>query len=152
MITVETRKAYYEILILLKYLPFRYTKMLPKKMLKLFEMEKIENKEFIIDLKNPINKEFLSKETLAILAMLNYKYWCQDETEKKKLYEIYNLNEEKYQKELIQKYDIEEIFNKRKTSKVIYNGTANTSLIEYKENFFQKIINKIKQIIKITKK
>lgn len=148
MITVETRKAYYEILILLKYLPFKYTKMIPKKMLKLFQTEKIENNEFIIDLKNPINKEFLSKETLEILAMLNYKYWCQDEIEKKKLYEIYNLNEERYQKELIEKYDIEKIFNKRKASKVIYKDEANTSLIEYKENFFQKLINKLKRIIK----
>lgn len=148
MITMETRKAYYEVLILLKYLPLRYTKLLPRKIIKLFEIEKVENKEFMIDLNNPINKEFLSKETLEIIAMLNYEYWCKDETEKQKLYETYNLNEEKYQKALKEKYDIEKIFDQRKASKVIYNNNENMNLIEYKETFFHKLISKIKQIIK----
>ncbi len=148
MITTETRKAYYEVLILLKYLPSKYTKMLPKQILKLFETEKIENKQFIIDLENPINKEFLSKETIEIIAMLNYEYWCKDEKEKQKLYEMYCKNEEKYQDVLREKYDIERIFNEKKAKKIKYTNEENTEMVVYKESFFQKVINKIKQIIK----
>lgn len=147
MINSETRKAYYEVLTVLKYLPAYYTNMIPKQIISMFETQKEENKEFIIDLKKPIDKKYLSKQSIEIIAMLNYEYWCKDEDKKKKLYDIYNSNEIKNQSELSEKYNIYKIFDQRKN--IVYDNLNSVSLIEYKETFFKKIIDKIKQIFNI---
>ena len=41
------------------------------------------------------------EETLAIIAMLNLKYWCEDKNERERLKQIYRNNEKEYQ-ELVQ--------------------------------------------------
>lgn len=148
MIKEQTRKAYYEILVLLKYLPRSYTNVLPNQLLQIFRKYKIQNEEFMIDIKNPLNKNFLSKETLEILAMLNYNYWCSDENQKQKLYEIYSTNEQFYQKQLVKQYDIETIFNKKKSKYAEHDNNEKLDLIVYKESFLRKIIKKLKKIIK----
>lgn len=145
MINSETKKAYYEVLTVLKYLPIYYTNMIPKRILSMFESQKEENKEFIIDLKNPINKENLSKQSIEIIAMINYEYWCKDENKTQKLYDIYSSNEIKYQNNLKEKYDIYKVFDERKNKNATYDNSKSVSLIEYKEPFFKKIINKIRQ-------
>lgn len=148
MVNIQTQKAYTEISEVLKFIPKKYTSKIPKQILEVFEREKLENYTVNINKQKPIDKNFLQKETLAIIAMLNLQYWCTDENLKKKLYEQYSKNEQKYQQELSKKYDINNVFEKRKT--VITplanqnNNTENLSLIEQKPSFFKTIINKIK--------
>lgn len=147
MINSEIRKAYYEVLVILKYLPACYTKMIPKHVISIFESQKEEYKELIVDINKPINKEFLSKQAIEIIAMLNYEYWCKDEDKKQKLHDMYRLNEIKHQEELKEKYDIYKTFDERKNKSIEYDNSKSVSLIEYKESFFKKIINKIKILI-----
>ena len=148
MINLETRKAYYEVLTILKYLPIEYTNMIPKQILLMFESQKEENKEFILDLKNPINKDNLSKQSIQIIAMINYEYWCKDEN-KKIFYDLYSSNEVKCQNKLREKYDVYKVFNERNNKNATYDHSKSISLIEYKEPFFKKIINKLRQILKL---
>ena len=82
----------------------------PESIRKYFKKEKSKNYNKIIDVNKPIKDQNLKDETLAIIAMLNLKYWCDDEEEKKRLMIIYSENEKKYQNELKEKYDIEKIF------------------------------------------
>lgn len=150
MVTMQTKKAYTEILEVLKYIPKEYVKKIPKQIIEVFESEKLEDYTPIVDKEKPIDKEKLQKETLEVIAMLNYNYWCTDEKTKKELYSMYSENEEKYQKEITEKYDVNNVFKKRKTilNNHIEENNKETSLLEYKENILKKIINKIKKLIK----
>ena len=73
---------------------------------------------------------------MAIIALLNLKYWCKDEKEKKRLEEIYANNDKKFQG----KINTENIFNNRNIKK-------EENIILYKESIFTKIKNKIKNYI-----
>ena len=148
MINIETKKAYSEMLELFKFLPSEYIERTPKEILDVLKKERLENYIVHINTEKPIDRNVLQEETIQLLAMLNYNYWCTDEYLKNKLYEQYSKNEEQYQKELSQKYDINRVFEKRNK----YNNTFDnqvTSLVEYKETFFEKLINKIKNFLKI---
>lgn len=153
MLDIQTRKAYTEILEVLKYIPKEYLSKTPKQILEVFEREKLENYTVKINKQKPIDKNYLQKETLAIIAMLNLQYWCTNEELKKKLYEQYSNNEEKYQQELSQKYNINNIFEKRKiviSNKVNQNNISNElSLINYKKSIFRTIFDKIKNFFHI---
>lgn len=139
-ISIETRKAYAEILEVLKNLPIQYKNEIPSQILEIFEKEKMYGYAILVDKNNLINKQTLRKETLEILAMLNYQYWCKNEDLKNKLYEIYNSNENISQNIL----DIEEIVSKSREQ--------NVSLAIRKENIFTRIINKIKSFVQSLKK
>lgn len=152
MINIQTRKAYSEILEVLKYIPKEYLSKTPKQILEIFEREKLENYTVKINKEKPIDKNLLQKETLAIIAMLNLQYWCTNEELKKKLYEQYNKNEKKYQQELSKKYDINNIFEKRKSvtsAPKNQNNNQQLSLITYKQPFFKQIVTKIKNFFHI---
>ena len=79
--------------------------------------------------------------------MLNLKYWCDDEEEKKRLMTIYSENEKKYQNELKEKYDIEKIFEERNNKKLENYQEKNLSKIK-KESFWDKLKNTILKILK----
>jgi len=49
---------------------------------------------------------------LAIIALLNLRYWCKNEAEKKRLQTIYAQNEKEYQDMLYEKYNPNNIFKK----------------------------------------
>lgn len=90
-------KAYVEILEIINYLGDEYRKKLPFKLLNFFEENRDNTYKYkISEIKQgPI---FL-KETLAILAILELKYWANEE-EKLNLKRALSENEEKYQNEL----------------------------------------------------
>ncbi|MGE5472609.1 MAG: hypothetical protein ACM3UU_00100 [Ignavibacteriales bacterium] len=96
-IPLATRQAYSEIDAFLKILDDYTVNKIPPKLREFFEREKDKNyvKEISTDI--PISEQNLKKETLAIIALLNLKYWCDDEEEKVRLKKIYAENEKTYQ-------------------------------------------------------
>ena len=136
-ISMNTRQAYSEIDTFLNLLSEEKRNEIPKKLRDLFKEIKEQN---------------LKEETLSIIALLNLQYWSKDEEEKQRLKNIYAENEQKYQEELRKKYNPDDIF-KKNTSAITENNetdekTQNTQMIEYKENMFKKILNKISNIFK----
>lgn len=111
--TYETRQAYAEVCEVLQYMPDEYVKKIPEKVIKLFETEKLENYEVNINKSNPLDKNYLSKETIVLIAMLNYQYWCPNKKVKNDLYNMYLSNNEKYQKEIDEKYNPDNLFKKK---------------------------------------
>lgn len=148
--TFETRQAYAEICEVLQYMPKEYVQKIPEKMIKLFQTEKLENYEVNINKSNPLDNNYLSKETLVLIAVLNYQYWCPNKKVKGDLYQMYSSNNEKYQKEIEEKYNPDNMFVKKKQA--IENMSEQQEckeLTEYKEeNFFRKVLRKIKSIFK----
>lgn len=90
-------KAYVEILEIINYMGDEYRKKIPFKLLNFFEKNRDATYKYKINdvERSPI---FLN-ETLAILAILELKYWA-NEDEKANLKRALKENEEKYQNEL----------------------------------------------------
>lgn len=142
--TFETRQAYAELCTVLEHMPDEYVKKIPEKIIKLFEREKLKDYEVNINKSNPLDKNYLSKKTMVLIAMLNYQYWYPNAKVKYDLYKQYLANNEKYEKEIQEKYNTDNLFKNGKLEEVTIQA-----LVEYKEKtFIQKIFDKIKSIFK----
>ena len=106
------REAYVEVLEVLKYMDFKYVEKIPVKLRKFFYDNASKDYKFELDQTIPFEDQKLSENTINILAMLNYNYWCEDEEHKKYLLNKYNENEIKYQKMLMEKYSTDNLFKR----------------------------------------
>lgn len=143
---IKTKEIYSEVYQVLNLLGNEYIDKLPKSLLNMLE-EKRDinyNPQYIEDI--PLNKQNIKKETLAIIALLHLNYWCENEKEDLELKQVLKNNEDKYQQEIRNKYNPENMFIKNKREKIVENQV---SMIEYKEPLFKKIISKIKSIFHI---
>lgn len=146
-IFINTREAYAEVDNFIECLDSYDKNKVPESIRKYFKKEKSKNYNKIIDVNQPIKDQNLKDETLAIIAMLNLKYWCDDEEEKRRLMTIYSENEKKYQNELKEKYDIEKIFEERNNKKLENYQEKNVPEIK-KESFWDKLKNMILKMFK----
>ncbi len=144
--TYETKQAYSEVCAVLENMPNEYISKIPKKIIKLFETERLTNYEPNINKFNPLDKNKLSKKAMVIIAMLNYQYWCPNKKVKDDLYKTYLSNNDKYQKEIEKKYSVDNLFKNKNNITQVYNEGENVAMVEYKESVFKRIINKIKNI------
>lgn len=146
--------AYSEVDAILNLLDEQLQNKIPDKLRVLIYENKLNDYNVIIDPNIPLKQQKISREALSILAVLNYNYWCTGESEKKKLLEKYNENERIRQEKMKEKYNPDNIFKNTIETEIKENkqNEENKYLIEYdkKENFFIKIINKIKNILKLT--
>lgn len=144
-----TRRAYSEVDEFLGLLTEDKRNKIPEEIRELFKEEK--DKEYLKNITADIDieKQELMEETLAIIAMLNLKYWCEDKNERERLKQIYRNNEKEYQ-ELVQVGFDESIFEKN-----LYRQRnmelPKKEIIVYHENLFKKGINKILKMLHIKK-
>lgn len=141
-ISVSTRQAYTEIDNFIELLDEYNKNKIPKKLREYFKKEKDREYIKIINPNQPIKEQNLKRETLALIAMLNLQYWCEDENEKQKLISIYAENERKYQNELKEKYNPNNLFKNK--HKILKYTVEETAMVEYKEN---SLLIKIKRFI-----
>ena len=141
-------KAYSEVDKILSFMEIRYVEKVPKKMREMFKNEKLQDYEPNIDKNIPLEEQRLERKTLAIFAMLNLNYWCENEEEKEELIRAYSNNDKKRNEELREKYNPDNIFkNKNKEREVEQITEEITAIAEYKkENFIKKLLNKIKRL------
>ena len=141
-------KAYSEVDKILSFMEIRDVEKVPKKMREMFKNEKLQDYEPNIDKNIPLEEQQLERKTLAILAMLNLNYWCENEEEKEELIRAYSNNDKKRNEELREKYNPDNIFkNKNKEREVEQITEEITAIAEYKkENFIKKLLNKIKRL------
>lgn len=144
--TYETKQAYSEVCRVLENMPNEYVSKIPKKIIELFQTEKLENYEPNISKLNPLDKNNLSKKTMVIIAMLNYQYWCPNKKVKDELYKQYLSNNENYRKEMEEKYSVDNLFKNKTNVTQIERKEESVAMVEYKESIFRRIINKIKGI------
>lgn len=109
---VEYIQAYTEIKCLLKYFPVDYIKKLPIKLLEMIYKNSDETYDINIDLRKDLKSQNISKKTKDMLTVLTYNYWSE-EKEKSNIIEQLNENEKKYQKELHEKYNIDNLFKNK---------------------------------------
>ena len=142
-ISVAPRQAYTEKDNFIELLDEYNKNKIPQKLREYFKKEK--DGEYIknINPNQPIKEQNLKEETLALIAMLNLQYWCEDENEKQRLKAIYAENERKYQEELREKYNPDNLFKNKQ--RVVEEKIEETAMVEYKEDT---IWTKIKRFLK----
>ncbi len=140
---IKTKEIYSEVYQVLSLLGNEYIDKLPNSLFNMLKEKKniSYTPQYIEDI--PLNKQNIKKETLAIIALLHLNYWCDNEKEKLELKQILKNNEDRYQQELRNKYNPEDIFKKHKQESIVENQL---SMIEYKEPLFKRFISKIKSI------
>jgi len=150
-VSITTRQAYSEINEFLGLLTEEQRNKVPKKLRDFFREERDTNYIKGIRADIPVNQQNFKEETLAIIALLNLQYWCQDENEKQRLKSIYANNEKVYQEMLQVKFNPDDIFKKRNMPKEdeITEQTNSVAMVEYKESIIKRIINKIKSLFHI---
>ena len=140
--------AYAEVVEVLDNMSLEDRNKIPKKVYDFF-IEK-SSKDYIKHLNKNIAlcKQEIREDTKEILAILLTNYWCRTENEKNDLLKLFKENELKYQQELREKYNPDNIFKKRAQESAIEEKNIENefALVEYKESIFKKLINKIKNI------
>lgn len=143
---VRTQEMYSEVYSILNLLGNSYISKLPKSLFKMIEDEKLDtyNPQYTED--KSLNEQNVKRESLAMIALFHLNYWCNSDEEKQQLKQLFKTNEEKHQAEIGEKYNPDNLFKNRNPqpivdSQPVANGVA---MVEYKESFFKKFINKIK--------
>lgn len=140
-------KAYTEVNCLLEYLPQSYIDKLPKKLIELIQNQSNEQYNINIDTNKSLLEQNFSKKAKDLIAVIKYNYWSTNE-EKQQLQQIFYDNENKYQKELSEKYDLNNIFKEKESKMEMPKIENNVQMVVYKENIFIRIFNKLKNLIK----
>lgn len=143
----STMEAYAEVDAILDFMDEKYRREIPKKLRILFKEKKAKDYRKSIVSNKPLIEQNLSEETLAILAVLHYNYWCKDEKRKKELLEKYSENEKIYQINLEKESDINNIKNNTEFVK-----EEILALVEYKPpKWYKRVFSKIISIFKRNK-
>lgn len=145
---VRTQEMYSEVYSILNLLGNSYISKLPKSLFKMIEDEKLDtyNPQYTED--KSLNEQNVKRESLAMIALFHLNYWCNSDEEKQQLKQLFKTNEEKHQAEIREKYNPDNLFKNRNPQPIVDSQpVANkVAMVEYKESFFKKIINKIKSI------
>ena len=142
MISSNTYEEVYEIL---SYMDKLTVMKVPEEILKIIKTKRNKNFKTKINKDDIFNEENVSKETIDFICWLDYKYWIDEERK----YEIDRINIEKVKKseeEKRKKYNPDNIFKNREKKYTEIPTSNITSMIEYKESVFKRVIDKIKSI------
>ena len=140
----STMEAYAEVDSILELMDSKYIMEIPKQLRQMFKDKKAINYNKKIVANKPLQEQELSSETLEILAVLNYNYWCKDEVKKKELLDLCYKNDLKKEKESREKYNPDNIF---KNKNIVNKPEENVSMVVIEEkSVLKKIINFIKRI------
>ena len=137
-ILYETRKSYYEVMIILKKINKELYQKIDFKYIDFFGKFKSVDYEFIIENQKIEDCDF-SFFTLQILTILNIKFWCENDDERKEFLE--NMKNKPIIKDFERK---EEMKNKT----VEKNDIQNEQMDLVKNNWWINLINKFRKLKK----
>lgn len=124
---------------------------IPNDLIKLFETNASKDYKCEFDYTKPLNEVNIKDETRGLISMICLNYWCETEEQKSKFRNHLNVNEQAYQEELRKKYNMDDIFKRKKSidkEKITTeNLDVNNLLVEVKnENIFKRVLNRIKNL------
>lgn len=142
------KKAYKEIVEILKFVSKENVDKIPKEMLDMFEEEQDKEYNFKVDTTKSFEEQLLLEETKAIFSNIFRDYWAND-YQRKVIIEKENMDRIKWEEE---KYDPKDLFknNQKNFNKQNNNNDkvdVNLTVIK-KENSFKKLIDKIFKSLK----
>lgn len=141
------KKAYKEVVEILKFVSKENVDKIPKEMLDMFEEEQDKEYNFKVDTTKSFEEQLLLEETKAIFSNIFRDYWAND-YQRKVIIEKENMDRIKWEEE---KYDPKDIFknNQKNFNKQNNNDKVDVNLtVIKKENSFKKLIDKIFKSLK----
>lgn len=144
---IKTKEIYSQVYGILEMLGNDYITKLPSSLYTMINDERLKEYNPHYDLSMALEQQDIKKEALSMIALFHFNYWCSSQEEKDKLQNLFKNNEEKYQAELREKYNPDNLFKNKQ--KEVEEKNEDTSMVEYKENIFKRIISKIKDIFHI---
>ncbi len=147
-ITDRNACAYKEIYEILQIFPQELVSQIPQEKIDFFRNNMDINYEYDISVDTFDGKTML-EETKAILTILFRDYWANP-TQKEKILNYENSAKNQIEEEAKIKYNPDNLFKKhqQKVVKDTQPMANEVAIVEYKENIFKKIINKILNIFK----
>lgn len=147
MITDEFAEASAEIDEILKYLPAEYVEKIPAKLREFFNKVKKEDYVSKIDPYKQLDEQELKPKTKTLLTVIYRNYWCNEE-ERAELDKILIENDKKYEEELRERYNPDNIFKKKEIVEEKVETIEENLPTVVKENIFTRVWNFIKNILK----
>lgn len=146
MTNIEYRKSISEVLDILEHTKKEDVDKISPKFIEFLNNNKYDNYKPSLDHTKRIKEMNLRDTTIGILSIINIKFWCTPD-QKKLFNDKLKQNEKIYQEKLREKYNPDNIFNKKQEN-IIEQESNQLHLTKYKESFFRKFINKIKSFFK----
>lgn len=145
MENVEYMNSLYQVSEILKYITPKLKNRIPKRVISYIESNKSKDYSWKIDKTLPLEKQELLPTTKELITVLYKDYMC-DDISKLKLNKVLKENQIKYENEVREKYNPDNIFKERNKSYETNKMTMeNNEIVSYKkESVLSKIINKIK--------
>ena len=150
MVNVRLSEAITEILEKLKKVDNDLIEKLPQKFKDFLQENKSETYNPEFDCMKDLKDLKLKEETKNLLGIMYMNYWSEPE-ERKEYVKLLNENQIKYNLEIEQKYNPDNLFKKKMSNKSVSveeKITKDVQLIKYNESLFRKIWNKILSIFK----
>lgn len=141
------KKAYKEVVEILKFVSKENVDKIPKEMLDMFEEEQDKEYNFKVDTTKSFEEQELLEETKAIFSNIFRDYWAND-YQRKVIIEKENMDRIKLEEE---KYDSKDLFknNQKNFNKQNNNDKVDVNLTVVKKgNLFKKLIDKIFKSLK----
>ena len=141
------KKAYKEVVEILKFVSKENVDKIPKEMLDMFEEEQDKEYNFKVDTTKSFEEQELLELTKAIFSNIFRDYWAND-YQRNVIIEKENMDRIKWEEE---KYDSKDLFknNQKNFNKQNNNDKVDVNLtVIKKENSFKKLIDKIFKSLK----
>lgn len=136
MTNVELKNTLFEVSVILKNIDKNLSNRIPERIKEYIETNKSQSHNFKYDYDKSLSEQRMLKTTEKYLTMLFLRYWCTNE-EKTKVLDVMKRNEEKYQKEIKEKYAPDNLFKKSN----VENVKKEVALVEVKEEkWYKKIL------------
>ena len=133
---IEYKRAFTEVDEIFKLLPIDLLSKIPPKFRQIVSENK--DKDYRVKIEEPLEEKNLKKETIVILGLI-YRDFIASPEEKQQLQLKEAEDLKRIEEEMQKQYDINKIFDKRKSQQVEQNETE---LIVYKEpSFIKKFFN-----------
>lgn len=139
--------AYAEVLEILDNMDSIYVNKIPEKFRLFLKDNASKNYQKHIEVSKDLQGQVLSPKTLSILALINLKFWVENEEHKQKLLAKYQENDRKRMEKLSKAIDKNNynIFDKVK-EKEVYEESSEKALVE-KKSVFKRFVDYLKSLI-----
>lgn len=145
-------KAYKEVIEVLKFVPKESVDKIPQTMIDTFKEKMDLNYDFKVDINKSFEEQELLDETKAILANIFRDYWATP-YQKERIFAKENYDRQKMEEEKKDRYNPNDIFNKKNKvdneSRIKENNSNSLPIEVKKDKFYQKIIIFFKRILNI---
>ena len=143
-------EAAVEVLDIINHTAEEKVNLIPIKFINYLKENAAEDYNVNLDYSKPITEMGIKTETMGILGTICRNWWWTDE-QKQEYSRLVREKEMKLQEALKERYNADDIFKEKIKENVTEKNVKKentTSMVEYKENIFTRILNFIKKLIK----